>query len=62
MIHRKIEHMKERPRHERVAFAGAVAVGAVVVLFVGWAFYFFTSVSNSIPLAAPTAATSTDAQ
>ncbi len=54
--------MKERPRHERVAFAGAVAVGAVVVLFVGWAFYFFTSVSNSIPLAAPTAATSTDAQ
>ncbi|MBV9159920.1 MAG: hypothetical protein JO019_04985 [Candidatus Kaiserbacteria bacterium] len=34
---RTIDHMKTRPKDDRVAFAASIAIGVVVVLFLGWA-------------------------
>lgn len=38
---RAIERIKERPPEERRALAGTIAVGVVVVLFIGWGAFLF---------------------
>ena len=43
MLQRTIDNLKERPKEERVAFAGSVAIGAIVILFLGWVLFFVTS-------------------
>ncbi len=60
VVRRTIEHMKTRPRDERVAFAGSVAVGVMVILFLGWAVYFFATLPVSTAPAASDTATSTE--
>jgi hypothetical protein len=42
VLQRHIDNLKERPHHERRAVALTIAIGVVIVLFVGWAFIFFT--------------------
>lgn len=50
---RAIERIKERPPEERRALAGTIAVGVVVVLFIGWGAFLFRGL-----VAAPTATAS----
>ena len=61
MIRRTIENLRERPRDERIAFAATVALGVVIVLFLGWIVFFFRSIRTApAPLpAAQTQATTT---
>ena len=56
-----LDNLKERPHHERKAIALWVTVGIVVVLFLGWAIFFFQRIQNIIPAPQPQqpAATST---
>ena len=42
-ILQKIEDMKGRSKDERVALAGSIAVGVVIILFLGWAVFFVRS-------------------
>jgi len=56
VIKRTIAHMRTRPYEERRAFAGAISVLVMGVLFVGWGFYFFTT-RNAGSLTAYTAST-----
>lgn len=58
VVRRTIEHMKTRPREDRVAFAGAIAIGVMFVLFIGWAIFFFGTIDQAIPQS-PATATST---
>lgn len=57
MIQQHIERIKERPRDERIAIAGTIAIGVMCVLFIGWTIFFFGTIGGAaVP---PGAATST---
>lgn len=58
VVRRTIEHMKTRPREDRVAFAGTIAMGVMFLLFIGWAIFFFGTIDDAIP-ESPSTATST---
>jgi hypothetical protein len=60
MIWRTIEHLRTRPREERVAFAGTVAVGVMIVLFLGWAVFFLHSLRTSSEAAQEAVTTGTE--
>lgn len=47
VLQRHIDNLKERPHHERRAVALTIAIAVVVVLFVGWAFIFFTELHTN---------------
>lgn len=49
MIQRHIERIKERPRDERIAIAGTIAIGVMLALFVGWVIFFLRSLGDSAP-------------
>ena len=53
VLDRHIEKLKERPHHERRAVALTIAIGVVIVLFVAWAFIFFTEMHANEPIQAP---------
>ncbi len=59
MIRRTITHMKTRPRDERIAFAGMVALCVMFVLLIGWAFFFLATIRSAIPPAPSDTVTST---
>jgi hypothetical protein len=62
MIHRTIKHMKTRPHHERRAFALMIALGVIVVLFLCWSFFFFSSLQGVTPINNSTGVTATTTQ
>jgi uncharacterized protein HemX len=41
-----IDKLKDKPKDEKTAVAGGIAVSVVIVLLVGWAIYFFKSIEN----------------
>jgi hypothetical protein len=47
VIQRTIEHLREQPAEHRRYVAGAVAIGAMVILFLGWITYFYSTVQDS---------------
>ncbi len=47
VIQKTIENLRERPKEERKAVALAVSFFVVVVLFLGWAIFFFQSIQSS---------------
>ncbi len=59
MIHRTIRHMRTRPRDERIAFAGTIALGVMFILLIGWALFFLSTLRTSFPTQPATTATST---
>ena len=44
VLKKTIHNLKQRPHHERRAFALLSAMGVVVVLFFGWAYAFFSGI------------------
>lgn len=40
-----LDNLKERPKDEKTAVAGGVAVVIMIVLFIGWGFYFFKKIA-----------------
>ncbi len=48
LAHRTIHRLKQRPHHERRAVALLIATGVVIVLFIGWAYAFFSSIHTSV--------------
>ena len=48
VLQRTIENLKDRPKHERRAVALLCALGVVVVLLIGWMFFFFRTVHRSV--------------
>jgi hypothetical protein len=55
-MRKTIHQLRERPKEDRLAVAGSVATGVVVVLFVGWIGAFFIG-QNSTLAQAPSNAT-----
>ena len=65
VVKRTINRLKQRPHHERRAVALFISAGVVVVIFIGWAYAFFSGVhANAIAQqqAAQTAAANASAQ
>ncbi len=47
VVRRTIEHMKTRPRDERIAFASTVAMSVMFILLIGGAFFSLASIRES---------------
>lgn len=56
-----IENLRERPHDERRAVAGGIAIGVVVILFLGWAFIFLHDLNSPKDYSAPPVQTNTAA-
>jgi hypothetical protein len=41
VIQKTVNNLKERPRDERKAVAGGLAIMVVIILLLGWAIFFF---------------------
>jgi hypothetical protein len=41
VVKRTINNLRERPKDERTAIAASIAIGVMVILFIGWLVYFF---------------------
>jgi hypothetical protein len=48
-----VEDLKEKPKEERVAVAGSIAVMVVVFLLLGWGFIFLKKISRGAPVETP---------
>lgn len=46
VIQKAIDNLKEKPKDERKAVAGGVAIAVVALLFIGWAFVFFKNIQR----------------
>ena len=45
VLQRTIENLRERPKDERRAVALGISIAVMVVLFIGWAGFFFNEVN-----------------
>jgi len=45
-----MDDLKGRPKEERTATAGAVAMAIMALLFIGWAFFFLQKLSRGVPV------------
>lgn len=45
-----IDDLKEKPKEERTAVAGSIAVMVVVLLLVGWGFFFLKRITSGAPV------------
>jgi hypothetical protein len=46
VIQRTIDNLKDKPHEEKKVVAGGIAIAVVVVLLVGWAFFFLRSIQK----------------
>lgn len=46
VVQKAVKNLKERPKDERKAVATGVAAAVVLVLFIGWAFFFFKKIQH----------------
>jgi uncharacterized protein HemX len=47
VLQNTVNNLRERPRNERKAIAGAAAVTVVAILFIGWAIFYFNKIQNN---------------
>ncbi|MDB5238128.1 MAG: hypothetical protein JWM46_398 [Candidatus Kaiserbacteria bacterium] len=61
VVQRTINNLKERSKDERKAVASAIAIGIIVILFLGWVILFFHRIRDAAPVDnTPVTASSTD--
>lgn len=46
VVQKTIDNLKDRPKDERKAVAGGIAITLVVVLLIAWAFLFFKRIQS----------------
>ena len=54
VIQKAIDNLKDKPKDDRKAVAGGIAIAVVVILFFGWAFIFFKNIQRGAQLAGQT--------
>ncbi len=47
VIQKAIDNLKDKPKDDRKAVAGGIAIAVVAVLFFAWAFFFVKNLQNS---------------
>jgi|SRR3989344_939391 len=50
VIQKAVDNLKEKPKEDRKAIAGGIALTVVVLLLVGWAFLFFKKIQRGAEL------------
>jgi hypothetical protein len=46
VFQKALESAKDKPKDEKKAIAGGIAIAVVLVLLVGWAFFFFRNIQR----------------
>ncbi len=46
VLQKALESAKDKPKDEKKAIAGGIAIAVVLVLLIGWAFFFFRSIQR----------------
>jgi hypothetical protein len=52
-MRKAVEDLKEKPKEERAAVAGSIAVMVVVFLLIGWGFLFLKKITRGAPVETP---------
>lgn len=60
VVQKAVDKLKEGTHEEKHAAASAIAVGVVMVLFVGWAYFFIRNLKNNPPTQLDTSAIPSD--
>lgn len=47
VIQKSIDNLKGRPKEERTAVAGGIAVGVIIILLIGWSFWFIKKIQRN---------------
>lgn len=47
MLQKTLDNLKDKPKDDKVAVASGIAVSVVVILFVGWAIFFFRNIQKN---------------
>ena len=50
VIQKAIDNLKDKPKDDRKAVAGGIAIGIVLLLLLGWGFFFFKRVQSGAQL------------
>lgn len=50
VLQKALESAKDKPKDEKKAIAGGIAIAVVLVLLIGWAFFFFRSIQRGAQL------------
>ena len=50
VLENTVNNLRERPRDQRKAIAGIVAIAVIGILFLGWAVLFFKKIQNAEPI------------
>ena len=53
VVQKAINNLRERPKEERSAVAGGIAVAVVIILFLAWAILFFKRIQDNRPQIQP---------
>lgn len=46
VLQKALESAKDKPKDEKKAIAGGIAIAVVLVLLIGWAFFFFRNIQR----------------
>lgn len=46
VVQKTIDNLKERPKDEKTAVAGGIAITVVLILFIGWGFLFIKKIQK----------------
>ena len=48
VIQKAIDNLKDKPKDDRKAVAGGIAIAVVAILFIGWAIIFFKNIQRGV--------------
>ena len=46
VLQKAVDNLKDKPKDERTAVAGGVAITVVIILFIAWGIFFFRRIQN----------------
>lgn len=50
VLQKTVDNLKDKPKDEKKAIAGGIAISVVLILLIGWSFFFFKKIQRGAQL------------